>query len=306
MPVALIELDFDPLLHLGGRTIPLEIAGVAGVVLLVLLAAALIAGRTPAGDPSSGRELADAESGGEGEDAEQDLTPPQTHLRRDDVLLIGLAVLPGAVAGGRLVYGLIHLDYYTHSPAALTDPSLGSLSLSGAVLGGAITGAAVAHLLGPSLGRWLRAATVPMLLAVGVGKAVAILGGEGQGAPTDGPFAVRFGGAGPWPDPAAALVASHPSQLYEAVATGIVLLIVALLWASGRARSGQLLFGTALALWALARFAVAFTWRDPAIAGPLRAEQLVCLAIAAGGLGLVALGARRARRGIVVEAAGSA
>ena len=35
----------------------------------------------------------------------------------------------------------------------------------------------------------------------------------------------------------------------------------------------------ALALWSVARFLVAYTWRDPAIAGPLSVEQLLALGV---------------------------
>ena len=41
------------------------------------------------------------------------------------------------------------------------------------------------------------------------------------------------------------------------------------------------LFMIGIAMWALGRGAVAAFWRDPPVVGPLKAEQLVCLAIAA-------------------------
>ncbi|HYL41403.1 MAG TPA: hypothetical protein VET90_08850, partial [Candidatus Binatus sp.] len=45
-------------------------------------------------------------------------------------------------------------------------------------------------------------------------------------------------------------------------------------------RDGAGLF-IALGLWALARFVVAFTWRDPPTVGPLRVDQVLSLLLVA-------------------------
>ncbi|HEX5589388.1 MAG TPA: prolipoprotein diacylglyceryl transferase family protein, partial [Candidatus Limnocylindrales bacterium] len=113
------------------------------------------------------------------------------------------------------------------------------------------------------------------------GKIASVLAAEGQGLPTDLAWATAYDGPGPWsslaPD-----IPSHPSQVYEAVATtiGVVILGLALrLGAFGR-RDGSALLA-AIILWGAGRFAVAFTWRDAAVAGPFRAEHLV-LAVVIG------------------------
>ena len=52
-------------------------------------------------------------------------------------------------------------------------------------------------------------------------------------------------------------------------------------------RDGAAMFA-AIGLWAIARFLVAFTWRDPGALGPLRMEQLLDVGlIAVAGLGLL-------------------
>jgi hypothetical protein len=49
-------------------------------------------------------------------------------------------------------------------------------------------------------------------------------------------------------------------------------------------------FAIAVGLWALVRLVVGATWRDPILVGPLRAAQVIDLAIVAGSLaGLVIL-----------------
>jgi hypothetical protein len=57
---------------------------------------------------------------------------------------------------------------------------------------------------------------------------------------------------------------------------------MALLSAGLFARRDGRAFLVALAAWALGRTIVAGTWRDPAVLGPLRADQLISLLLAAG------------------------
>ena len=189
---------------------------------------------------------------------------------------------PGAVVGGRIAYVALHMDYYASNAAAVVDPTSGALSLSGAVLLGALTGGLVARLFDAPVGRWYALAVVPMLLVLGLGKAANVLGGSGQGEPSVVDWATRYLGPGPWgslgPD-----IPSIPAQAAEALGVAIVLVVmVAVLrlarrvgWQDGRG------FALALAGWATVRFVVASTWRDRAVVGPLKAEQVFDLGIVA-------------------------
>lgn len=290
LPLAVIAFDFSPYLVIGESAIRWEAVGIAIAVLAGIAWLAVLAGRTPGyegwiGDEEP-REEADLEEG--------------WHLRRDDLLFIVLGAVPGAVVLGRAFYGLAHLDYYAADPGALLDPSLGALSLSGAVLGGLLTAVYVAALLDAPVGRWLHIAAGPLLLALALGKAAMVLGGSGQGMPTDLPWATAYLGPGPWgsADPA---TPAHPSQLYEAGAGLLVLVVVLLLARRGSLRRADWrLLAVAIALWAVARAAVAMTWRDPAVLGPFGAEQLLTLGLAAAMLAWLAgagvLGRRTASR----------
>jgi prolipoprotein diacylglyceryltransferase len=284
VPIAVVALAFDPFLRLGDRLVRLETLVLAAGILGAMLLAARIALRTPAGD------------GGEA-----DL--PAGRLRPDDLLFIVLAAVPGAVVGGRLGYGLLHLDYYAGHPGAVIDPAQGSLQLSLAIVGGALTGGWAARLLGEPVGRWFHVAALPLLVAIAVGKLAMALGGSGQGLPTSLPWATSYLGPGPWGSLAPALP-SHPAQLYEAAATVVVLVVlIGLLTRGAFARRDGRLFVTALAGWAVARTVVAATWRDAPVLGPLRADQLLSIAIAGACVALLlsphderaALGARIAR-----------
>jgi prolipoprotein diacylglyceryltransferase len=261
--LAVITLDFDPVLRLGDLALRLETLGIAAAVFIGLLVAAAIAGSTPAegADPGPYIKL--------------------RRLRRDDLLYVALGAVPGAVAGGRLGYALVHADYYASDPLALFDPAQGSLELAGAVVGGALTAGVVARLLDGPVGRWYHAGALPVLAAIALGKAATALGGSGQGQPFDGAWATAYVGPGPWGSVSAA-TPSHPAQLYESLVTGAVLLVVGALFALGTfdRRDGRG-FLVAIAAWLVGRAVVAIAWRDPAVVGPLNGGQLLALALAA-------------------------
>lgn len=280
-----LELSFDPYVHLDAAAVRWETLGAAVAILAGLVWAALIAGRTP----SLHAWIGEASRGEEAEGP--------WHLRRDDLLFIVLGAVPGALVLGRAGYGLLHADYYGANLPALLDPAQGSLDLTGAVVGGTLTGAYVAALLDAPVGRWLHVAIKPLLLTLVLVKASQVLGGSGQGLPSDLPWATAYVGAGPWGSPAAA-VPAHPAQLYEALISALVLMVVGILGAwSGLRRADGRLFAVGFGLWALGRCAAASWWRDPTVLGPFRAEQVMCLTVAvlAFGLAIMAILLGRAR-----------
>jgi prolipoprotein diacylglyceryltransferase len=274
VPLAVIALDFDPVLRFDDSAVRLETLALAGAVFIALLVTALIARETPADEFDVG-----------------------TRLRADDLVLLTLAVLPGAVAGGRIGYALLHLDYYFANLGALLDPQLGSFELMFAVLGGAVTGSFAAGLIDENPATWRDVVAIPMLLGIALGKFAMALGGRGQGAATDANWATAYVGPGPWGSLAPA-VPSHPSQLYEAigvlVATGLILLGLAARWE--RRRTPGALFIAAVASLAVVRALVAATWRDSPVLGPFLAEQLLCVAVVVGCVALVRWPRRRIRR----------
>ena len=286
MPLAVITFSFDPLVRLGDWSVRWETVGIAVAILLALVIAALIAGRVPV--PLSGDGL-EVQFG---------------HLRRDDILYIAVGIVPGAVIGGRIAYVALHGEYFSRFPATIADPATGGLALSGAVVLGALTGGLVARLFDGPIGRWYWVAVVPMLLALSLGKAANVLGGTGQGLPSTLDQATRYLGPGPWgslgPD-----VPSVPAQAYEAIGVAVLLGLIAAAWLLGafRSRDGRA-FAVALGGWAVVRFGVAATWRDPTVLGPLRAEQLIDVGIVAIAVVVyvwIALAKRRAGRSVPDE-----
>jgi len=286
-PLAAIVFDFDPYLRLGERAIRWETLGIAFAVLVGIVVLALVAGRTPAGDAWIGEEEPPAE--------EREKREGPWHLRRDDLLFIVLGAVPGAVVLGRLGYGLLHVDYYGGQWRALLDPAQGSMELALAVVGGTLTAIYVAALLDAPVERWLHVAIAPLLLVLALGKAAQALGGSGQGAAVDAAWATAYLPPGPWGSIGAEIPA-HPAQLYEAVMTLVVLLLVLLL---GRLtplrRADGRLYAVGLGLWAAGRAVVAGSWRDPLVVGSLNAGQLIAVAVAVAAL-VVALAATIASR----------
>lgn len=281
--LAVIRLDFDPVLHLRGP-ISADVAwatlAVAGAIFVATLLAARFADR-------SGRRTG------------------LPALRLDDLLFIVLGIVPGAVIGGRLMYALDYLPYYQANPTALFDPAQGGLSLMGAVVGGAVTGAYIAALL-DSASRWLDVASTSMLLVIGLGKFAMLLDGAGQGQFWTGPWAVAYAGSGPWLSPSAQ-VSAHPTQAYEGLWALLGILVVLAVhagpvmrqlperirqtgtWAANRETLGEpvardrlrfgYLFLVALVWWLVGRIGIAFLWRDEAVLGPLDVEQVAALVV---------------------------
>jgi prolipoprotein diacylglyceryltransferase len=265
VPIAVIAFDFDPLLRLAeGLVVRWQTLALAAAIAATLIIAMFIARRGT--------------------------------LRGDDLLFIAVGTVPGAVIAGRLGYVLLHYEYYAANPGAIIDPGLGAMELALGVVGGLLTGSYVASLLGAPIGRWWHTAVLPLLFVLGVGKLTMILGGAGQGTPSDAAWATAFLGPGPWGSLAPALP-SDPSQAYEAIVTLVLLLVMMIalaLGAFGR-RDGRVLF-VAIAAWAFARAAVSLTWRDAAVVGRLNMGSLIAIGVGiASVLVFVALTARARR-----------
>ena len=257
---AVITFAFDPLVHFGDNSVRLETIALAGIVLAALLVVTRIGRITPQAGPYV----------------------PAPMLRSVDLPFLVLGAVPGAVLGGRLDYVLVHLDFYVAHPSSILDPGQGALGLGLAVPGAFLGGALIARLVDAPMDRWLHAAALPMLFLLGAGKLAGVLSASGQGAPSDLPWATAYLGDGPWSS-LAAYLPSHPSQVYEAIGTIAILVVLGLAiraGAFGRRNGSALLI--ALALWALVRALAILTWRDATVLGPLRAEQLVMVVVIAG------------------------
>lgn len=143
--------------------------------------------------------------------------PPFTVTDYDDFVLW---VTLGIILGGRIGYVLFYnLDFYLKHPFDMFKVWNGGMSFHGGFLGCVIAVTAFA---------WVRGISVLSLgditCAVGpiglfLGRLANFVNGELWGRPTDVPWAMVFPA-----DPQQ--VPRHPSQLYEAILEGIVLLVI--------------------------------------------------------------------------------
>lgn len=148
------------------------------------------------------------------------------NLTIDDLLSIVLAAVAGVIIGGRLGYVLVYGNgyYYSH-PSQILAIWDGGMSFHGGLAGIVIAAAIVARVMRvPFLTLCdLGAAGTPIGLFFG--RIANFINGELWGRVTTVPWGIVFPGAGPLP--------RHPSQIYEALLEGLVLLGV-LLWIAAR------------------------------------------------------------------------
>ncbi|MEO5884351.1 MAG: prolipoprotein diacylglyceryl transferase family protein [Candidatus Limnocylindrales bacterium] len=264
MPIASITFDFDPVLRLTDELVMRWQTVALALTFTVTLVAAGIAAR-------------------------------RRGLRADDLLSIVVGAVPGAIVAGRLGYALLHPEAFTAGPASLLDPSVGGLELAVGVAGGVVTAACVTALLGGSVAVWAQHLAVPLLIGIGGGKLAMVLGGSGQGLPSELPWATAYRGLGPWGSLAPDLP-SHPAQAYEAI--GVLALAAVLLMAVSvgafRARDGRLLV-VAIVGWTIVRAFATTTWRDPVVIAPLPAGGWLAVAVAIAAVGIASALALRNR-----------
>jgi phosphatidylglycerol:prolipoprotein diacylglycerol transferase len=199
----------------------------------------------------------------------------------DRLALDGLVwALPVGLIGARLVNALGYWDYYLTRPAGLWQLNLDGLSLWGGLAAGGLIFAARLGRGGPTRQRRILDTVAPyMLLGIAVGRIGEFIDGQGQGPPSDLPWATQY---------ASRLAASpdfgvprHPAQLYDAL---VALALFALLWLVPSKLPAGSRFALALVGYAVARLALGMVRLDPAFAFGLQIEQLLAVgAIMVGG-----------------------
>jgi phosphatidylglycerol---prolipoprotein diacylglyceryl transferase len=173
-------------------------------------------------------------------------------LTDDDVVTIMLGAVLGVVIGARLGYVALYGGaYYWSHPALVFALWDGGMSFHGGLVGIIVAAAVVGKLLGMP---WLTLCDLGAIgapIGIFLGRLANFVNGELWGRVTTVPWAMVFPNAGPLP--------RHPSQLYEAVLEGLVLLGV-MVWLATRERvpyRGTVL-GWMLVVYAVFRIGVEF------------------------------------------------
>lgn len=189
----------------------------------------------------------------------------QLGLDGDHVYNAGLYGLLAGIVGARLWFVLSHWENYAGDLGQAFSLSRSALSLPEGLTIAGLTVLLYLQRQRVALGTFGDAIAPGLALAVSLGHMGAFLGGEGLGRPTNVPWAVELAGA-----------ARHPTQLYQAIAA---LLMMLLLFFSRRWRPWPgLQLWLCVGLYSLSRLALEPLQAQPDLVGPgYLAVQVVAL-----------------------------
>src|SRR3954471_19497561 len=202
-------------------------------------------------------------------------------LNAQRVMDLGIWIIISALVGAKLLLLIVDFRQFTASPGDL----LGLARSGGVFYGGLIAAVVVAlwYLRRHDLPLWTTTDVFAPGIALGhtVGRLGCLMAGCCFGRPSSVPWAITFH------DPAAVANAGtplgvplHPTQLYEAGAETIILLMLLMLERRGRAFPGRT-FWTYMLLYGLSRFAIEFFRGDNRgmVFGAVSTSQFVSLII---------------------------
>ena len=198
----------------------------------------------------------------------------------------------GVVLGGRLGYILFYnFDQYLDHPLEAFRVWHGGMSFHGGMIGVIVAAYVFTHIKKIPLLAFTDLLSCVAPIGLGLGRMANFVNGELFGRQTDVPWGVIFPRGGAMP--------RHPSQLYEAAAEGLLMLLVMFLLSRQpkiRARKG-FLSGTFLTIYGIMRFGIEF-FREPdpqlgfLFAGATMG-QLLCVPMIIVGVFILAQSGRR-------------
>jgi len=175
-------------------------------------------------------------------------------LTVDDTISIMTGIACGVILGGRLGYVLFYgKGYYLQHPLSILALNEGGMSFHGGLVGAVIGASIVGRQLGISFATICDLGCCGAPVGLFLGRCANFVNGELWGKETTLPWGVMFANTG------GGEVYRHPSQLYEALLEGLVMLLV--MWVLSRrvpARPQLTFLGTFLFLYGCFRFMIEF------------------------------------------------
>ncbi len=188
----------------------------------------------------------------------------------------------GIILGGRVGYVLFYnFPHFAAHPAEIFELWTGGMSFHGGVLGCIVATIAFALRRGLPMLSLGDVTTAVAPIGLFLGRLANFINGELWGRPTDVPWAMIFPNGGPIP--------RHPSQLYEALLEGLLLLIVlGVLVRLGALKRPGIITGSAAIGYGLARVFCEF-FREPDaqlgfLWGSLTMGMLLCIPLILAGV----------------------
>ncbi len=207
---------------------------------------------------------------------------------QDLVFYLAMGVIAGGRLGFILFYEYLNLGFYLRHPLEIIATWHGGMSFHGGLIGCVIAGWLFSRRKEMSFAVIADAAIVTAPIGLGLGRIGNFINGELVGLPSHVPWAMIFPDAPAW---AGGAVPRHPTQLYEALAEGLLLFII--MW---QLRKRQFKDGMMVAffmlLYAVFRFIIeCFKEPDPPPLGYvfhyLTMGQVLCIAMVPAALGLI-------------------
>ena len=181
-----------------------------------------------------------------------DIAERTKELNRLEGLMTYLVL--GVIVGGRLGYCIFYNPgYFLQHPLEILATWHGGMSFHGGALGTVLGGFMFCRRHQEPFMKWADKCIVPAPIGLFFGRIANFINGELYGRPTDVPWAMVFPGGGPIP--------RHPSQIYEAILEGPILLAFLLILRRKRPPRG-VLFAAFMAGYGTLRFLVEF-FREP-------------------------------------------
>jgi phosphatidylglycerol:prolipoprotein diacylglycerol transferase len=224
----------------------------------------------------------------------------------DRVLDMGIYIIISALVGAKLLLLIVDFDVFRKNPAELW-----TLARSGGVFyGGLIVATAVGIWFARKhrLPMWRTADACAPAIALGhvVGRMGCLLAGCCWGRPTDLPWGITFSNLFAASNVGTPLhVALHPTQLYDAAAELVILLLLTGTERKGKPFAGRT-FWLYMLLYAVSRFSIEFFRGDPrGMMGGFATSQLIALGLAPLALVMLVVLARRGEPAFVETTTGA-
>jgi phosphatidylglycerol:prolipoprotein diacylglycerol transferase len=193
-------------------------------------------------------------------------------LNDQQIESVMLYSLIGMIVGARLTYVFVYnFDHYIQHPEEILATWKGGLSFHGAITGIAISLLIFARKHNKNFFNITDHMVTIAPVGIGFGRIGNFINGELWGRVTDAPIGMIFPDGGPFP--------RHPSQLYESLFEGWILLVIMWLFYRKQPRTG-VISAFFLIFYATFRFFIEF-FREPdsqlgTILGPFSMGQLLC------------------------------